>query len=95
VPPGRIAFTPDGKTAYVANEEGPTGRVIPIRTATGTPGKPIRINGFITTIAITPDGKALYAAAQNMVVPISTATSTPGKPIRLPYGRPVGIMTTP
>lgn len=33
-------------------------------------------------MAITPDGKTLYAAARQGVVPISTATNTPGKPIR-------------
>jgi len=87
-------FTPDGKTAYVANGEGPTGRVVPISTATNTPGKPILI-GVGTVIAITPDGKTVYAAAQNKVVPISTATNRPGPPIRLRYGLPGGIVTTP
>ncbi len=87
-------FTPDGKTAYVANGEGPIGTVVPISTATNTPGKPIRI-GLGLGIAITPDGKTLYAAAQNKVVPISTATNTPGKPIRLRYGLPSGIVVTP
>jgi DNA-binding beta-propeller fold protein YncE len=89
-----IAFTPDGKTAYVANEEGPIGTVVPISTATNRPGKPIRI-GIGTVIAITPDGKTLYAAAQNTVVPISTATNRPGKPIRLRYGPPAGIVIPP
>ena len=87
-------FTPDGKTAYVANEEGPTGRVVPISTATGTPGQPIRI-GVGATIAITPDGKTLYAAGPNKVVPISTATNRPGQPIRVPYKFPTGIVTAP
>jgi DNA-binding beta-propeller fold protein YncE len=94
VPAEEIVFTPDGKTAYVTNEEGPTGRVVPISTATGTPGKPILI-GVGSTVAITSDGKTVYAAAQNKVVPISTATNRPGKPIRLPYGFPGGILTTP
>ena len=47
------------------------------------------------SIAITPDGKTVYAAAHNKVVPISTATNTPGKPIRLPDGLPTWIVTTP
>jgi hypothetical protein len=94
VPAEEMVFTPDSKTAYVANEEGPTGRVIPISTATSTPGKPIRI-GVGTVIAITPDGKTVYAAAQNKVVPISTATNTPGKPIRLSDGLPTWIVATP
>ena len=125
--PGGIAITPDGKTAYVGAEAGLTGTVVPISTATNTPGKPIRIGvpakelaftpdgktltpptptgrpawssrsappptplgkpiriGAGVTIAITPDGKTLYAATVNKVIPISTATNTPGKPIRIP-----------
>ena len=78
----------------MANGEGPTGRVIPISTATGTPGKPIFI-GVGTAMAITPHGKTVYAAALNKVVPISTATNTPGQPIRLPDGLPTWIVTTP
>ena len=57
--------------------------VVPISTATNTAGKPIRIGAGVT-IAITPDGKTLYAATVNKVIPISTATNTPGKPIRIP-----------
>ena len=87
-------LTPDGKTAYVANEEGPVGTVVPISTATNRPGEPIRI-GLHTLIAITPDGKTIYAAAQHEAVPISTATNRPGKPIRLPHRQPSGIVITP
>ena len=36
-----IAVTPDGKTAYVANNN--SGTVTPITTATNTPGKPIQV----------------------------------------------------
>ena len=39
---GQIAITPDGKTAYVINS---AGTVIPISTATNTPGKPITGRG--------------------------------------------------
>jgi hypothetical protein len=38
-------------------------------------------------MAITPDGKTLYAATRQGVIPVSTATSTPGKLIRLPNYR--------
>jgi DNA-binding beta-propeller fold protein YncE len=34
--PGLIAITPDGKTAYVTSDES---IVVPIDTATGTPGR--------------------------------------------------------
>jgi DNA-binding beta-propeller fold protein YncE len=61
--------------------------VTPISTATGTPGRPIRISGSSVSIAITPDGKTVYvgtaAGPTCAVVPISTATNTAGKPIRL------------
>ena len=56
--------------------------LVPINTVTNTPGKPIRV-GSGATIAITPDGKTLYAGTMNKVVPVSTATNTPGKPIPL------------
>jgi hypothetical protein len=36
---GQIAITPDGKTLYVACE----GAVVPVSTATNTPGRPIRL----------------------------------------------------
>jgi DNA-binding beta-propeller fold protein YncE len=91
-----MVLTPDGKTAYVTNFEGPTGQVVPINTATNTPGKPI-IVGYGSVIGITADGKTVYAAARNKVVPISTATNKPGKTIRLPspYGLPGQVVTTP
>ena len=79
----------------MANRRLGPGTVVPISTATNTPGKPIRIGLGLGGIAITADGKTLYAAAQNTVVPISTATNTPGKPIRLRYGLPSGIVITP
>ena len=47
-------------------------------------------------MAITPDGKILYAAALGTVVPISTATNKPGKPIRpVSTGYPSQIVITP
>jgi YVTN family beta-propeller protein len=50
--PGAITITPDGKTAYVANN-GP-GTVTPIRTATNTALPPIKTGREPVTIAITP-----------------------------------------
>jgi len=80
----------------VANAEGrPVGTVVPISTATNTAGKPIHIGSSADQIAITPDGKTLYAAAQNRVVPISTATNTACTPIHVRYGLPNGIVITP
>ena len=95
---GPIAFTPDGKTAYVGSE---SGTVIPISTATGTPGKPIHVvGGYPNQIVITPDGKTAYVlttpmSGQNTVIPISTATNTPGKPIEVARGAPLAMAITP
>jgi len=95
---GQIAFTPDGKTAYVGSE---SGTVIPISTATGTPGKPIHVvGGYPNQIVITPDGKTAYVlttpmSGQNTVIPISTATNTPGKPIEVARGAPLAMAITP
>ena len=41
--PAAIAFTPDGKTAYVVSPRPGPSTVIPVNTATDTPGKPIRV----------------------------------------------------
>jgi YVTN family beta-propeller protein len=47
----RMAFTPDGKTLYVACE----GAVVPVNTATNTPGRPVRLPlGYPFAIAIKP-----------------------------------------
>jgi DNA-binding beta-propeller fold protein YncE len=103
---GGLAFTPDGKTAYV---EGHTGAIIPISTATNTPGKPIPVAmpGYLPfNITMNPDGKSAYltftwsigSKFSGSIVPISTATNTPGKPIRVYSGtRPyvVAIVFSP
>ena len=91
-----IVFSPDGKTAYAAAGSlvpipgSPTqinpAAVIPVNTATNTPGKPIRLSHGESDITITPDGKTLYVAGWDTITPISTATNTPGKPIRVSTG---------
>jgi DNA-binding beta-propeller fold protein YncE len=91
-----IVFSPDGKTAYAAAGSlafGPgwtthlrPAAVIPINTATNTPGTPIRLSHGESDIAITPDGKTLYVEGSDTITPISTATHTPGTPIRISAG---------
>jgi DNA-binding beta-propeller fold protein YncE len=97
---GEIVFSPDGKTAYAAAGSlafgGPgtplatthlrPAAVIPINTATNTPGTPIRLSHGESDIAITPDGKTLYVEGSDTIIPISTATNTPGTPIRISTG---------
>jgi DNA-binding beta-propeller fold protein YncE len=92
-PPGQIAITPNGKTAYVVITAivgaGSIG-VVPIQTATNTAGKPIPVGFFPFRIAITPDGKTAYATSFSGLTPINTATNTPGKPIK-GLGGPIAI----
>lgn len=88
----KMAITPDGKTLYVAAAylTGPS-VVIPIATATNTPGKPIRLETIARDIVVTPDGKTAYAVGmlltagrdtpQIVVTPIATSTNTAGKQI--------------
>ena len=87
--PDRIAITPDGKTAYVANYVSET--VTPIATATNTVSAVITAGYNPTAIAITPDGKTAYVVNVSYgnpgtVTPIATATNTAGPPIPIPTG---------
>jgi YVTN family beta-propeller protein len=54
--PWAIAITPNGKTAYVANNdvESLPGTVTPIRTAVNKAGAPITVGNGPSVIAITP-----------------------------------------
>ena len=96
-PGGQIVITPDGKTAYLTTGSS----VTPVNTATGTPGKPIRVGlgrfgVSVPQIAITPNGKTAYVTGPfGWVTPISTATNTPGKPIHVAGGHIRAIAITP
>jgi len=84
--PNAVVFALDGKTAYVDGSE-----VVPINVETGTAEAAIPVKA--NALAITPDGKTLYAlngespghgmAASDTVTPIDTATRSPGTPISL------------
>jgi len=101
--PGRSAAASTAvPTVYVCNVKG---TVIPIRIATNTAGKPIRV-GFlaVTAIAITPDEKTAYVVEGSgssgtvppiaTVIPIATATNTAGKPIKVGSSSVVGDTDT-
>jgi DNA-binding beta-propeller fold protein YncE len=83
--PGSIVISPDGKTAYVigATTNGIPTSVIPVMTATNTPGPAVTIEGFAAYQAITPDGKTIYLATTGGMIPFATATDTPGKLIKI------------
>jgi DNA-binding beta-propeller fold protein YncE len=62
------------------------GEIVPISSATNTPGKPIPISTDVGDIATTPDGKTIYVASgfqPGTITPISTATNAPGRLIRI------------
>ena len=94
-----VAMTPNGKTVYVVtaggNTAGKIDTVTPIRTATNTVLKPIKLTtvSFGPGIVIAPDGRAAYVTdlggpgqATGTVTPIDLATGTPLAPIKLPAG---------
>ena len=80
-----LAITPDGQTAYVAQNA--TDTVVPVNLATGAQGGLIDVGQEPTAIAITPDGRTAYVVTGGQqiggggVVPIDTATNTAGPPI--------------
>jgi DNA-binding beta-propeller fold protein YncE len=97
--PSAIAITPDGSTAYVA-DEGTTntapGFVTPIDLSTNTPGAPIPVGSGPDAIAITPNGSTAYVGNYNddTVTPVSLVTNSAGTPI--PVGAaPTSITITP
>jgi YVTN family beta-propeller protein len=69
--------------------------VTPIRTATNTAGKPIKVGAGPLAIAITPDGKTAYVAnfGSASVTPIRIATNTVGNDIKV-GSAPVAIVIT-
>jgi YVTN family beta-propeller protein len=77
-----IAITPDGTRAYVSveNNAGTHSWVLPVDLAARTVGARIPIAGAVGYVAITPDGRTVYAAGDQLV-PISTATNLAGTPI--------------
>jgi DNA-binding beta-propeller fold protein YncE len=95
--PVGVAITPDGSTAYIADQdEG----VWPIATATNTLGAMITVGADPGSIAITPDGATAYVTDSNgsqnagTVTPVATATNTVGTPITVGDG-PDAVAITP
>jgi YVTN family beta-propeller protein len=99
VPTG-FAFSPSGKTAYVASTDTQTAPyqswVTPITLATHTAGVPVKTGLNTYSLAVTPDGKTVYAVnfSSNSVTPIATATGTAGAPLKVGM-QPDGIAITP
>jgi YVTN family beta-propeller protein len=79
-----VAFTPNGSTAYVTVPG--LNHVVPIATATNTPGLPIGVSHPFG-VALSHDGSTAFVTTNldASITPISTATNTVGAPI------PIGV----
>jgi DNA-binding beta-propeller fold protein YncE len=86
-----LAVAPDGRTLFVADGGDDTGAmqivghtITPVATATGRPGRPIPVGSFPDALAVTPDGRILFAASEtgNTVTPVSLPAGIPGRPIK-------------
>ncbi len=92
---GGIAITPDGKSLYIIAS---SPEVSTINTTTNTVGTPISFSPSFelgVSIAISPDGKAAYAAGPFLgIIPIDVAISTAAPYIATPGGA-FGIAVSP
>lgn len=94
--PRDVAFSPDGKTAYVTNDAGDS--VTQINVGSGTVEATIALptGSGPQALAVSPDGSAVYVVdgSGNSVTPIAIATGVAGTPI--PVGEdPLGIAFAP
>jgi YVTN family beta-propeller protein len=101
--PNTVAFTPDGRTCYVANwgtDDAAGSTVTPIEVTDG--GASGRVLPSISVglnpnwVAITPDGRTAYVAnkGSSSITPIEVATNTAGAEIALP-GPPIQMEIAP
>jgi YVTN family beta-propeller protein len=82
-------------TVFVATLAGPRSLVTPISAATGKAGRPAGVGPWVNTLAVTPDGKTVYAVDQetDSVIPVSVATGAAGRAIKV-AGIPFSIVIT-
>ena len=89
---GGIAFTPDGRTAYVSDTAAQASGVFPIDVTTGRVGPMIRDGGATGPLAITPDGRTAYIDGIGTVTPIDLASNTGRRAIRVSPAAPFSTM---
>lgn len=103
VGPNTIAFTPDGRTCYVANwgtEDAAGSTVTPIRVthggATGRVLPSLNVGLHPNWVAISQDGGTAYVVnkGSNSITPIDVRSNTAGTPIRVP-GPPIEMEISP
>jgi DNA-binding beta-propeller fold protein YncE len=85
-----LAIAKDGKTAYISNFGAD---VTPIDLATKQAGTPIAVNGS-GILALSPDGKTLYASVVGSVVAVNLSNQTVGTPFPIGF-RPSGMVVSP
>jgi YVTN family beta-propeller protein len=96
VDPLRVAVTPDGKTAFVANSSGGTISTIDVKTRTKD-HTDIPVGGGTTGVAVTPDGKTAFVTHYDSgtVSTIDVKTGTK-HPTDITVGaNPGGVAVTP
>ncbi len=77
---------PAPATVYVLGGSQTVSTVTPISSTTHQPESPIVVSTghpWDAQMAVTPDGKTIWAADGDTVAPVSTATNTAGTPIRV------------
>jgi DNA-binding beta-propeller fold protein YncE len=99
--PLAIAVTPNGRTAYVAEEGSGVDDVVPVDLTNDTLGSPIVVSQTpLEPVAMvtTPDGQTLYVAAgtstapgSGSITPINTTTNTAGTPIAMSNPRALAM----
>jgi YVTN family beta-propeller protein len=68
--------------------------VTPVNAVTRRAGEPVKVPGFASGIAITPNGKTAYVICAHGVLPINAATARAGKLIKI-QPSPAYITVTP
>ena len=102
VRPRGIAISPDGRTAYVAvsdfnpTSERPEDSIIAVDVATGSELRRIRAGGNPERLAISPDGKVIWASLEAIAQGAAYDAETGEELARFPTGvEPEGVGTSP
>jgi YVTN family beta-propeller protein len=95
VAPWRVAFTPDGKTAFVASPATDTVSTIDVKTRTKNPTD-IPVGSTPLNVAITPDGRTAFVTnrGSRTVSTIDVKTRTKN-PTDIPVGSVGSVAITP
>lgn len=92
--PGEVVVSPDGRTAYAANQGSDSVSVIDVPTGEVT--ATIAVGDVPAGLALTPDGKTLWVAdySDDAVQPVDLATGTAGAKVAVGDG-PENMAITP